>query len=83
MHRRDYYSVKKRIVAADGHGETTNRAGSERSAMFVELTAPSLVASRQCAFELDNDAGTTLRVQLTGYDAADVAAFPRTLWNPR
>jgi hypothetical protein len=36
---------------------------------------------RLCQFELDNGAGATLRLHLVGYDAADVAALARSLWN--
>ena len=39
------------------------------------------MVGKQCHFELDNGAGTTLRVQLVGYDTADVEALARHLWN--
>ena len=32
-------------------------------------------------FELDNGAGATMRVQLVGYDAAEVEALSRSFWN--
>ena len=47
---------------------------------FLELTPPVLVA-KHCRFELDNGAGATMRVQLVGYDAADVEALARSFWN--
>jgi len=69
----DYYSLQKRLEAADGRQQATEPA-------FVELPA-SLAVGRQCTFELDDGAGATLRVQLVGYDAADVATLSCRLWN--
>jgi len=69
----DYYSLKKRV-------ESLAREPVSSSPAFVELPAP-VVLSRQCQFELDNGAGATLRLHLVGYDAADVAALARSLWN--
>jgi hypothetical protein len=41
------------------------------------------MAGKQCLFELDNGTGATMRVQLTGYDAADVEALARGFWCAR
>ena len=71
--RLDYYSLQKRAEAAAGEPQSSRPA-------FVELTSP-LIVSRQCRFELDNGAGATTRVQLVGYDAADVEALSRSFWN--
>src|ERR1700730_13463893 len=57
---------------AEGAASATRASGPA----FVELPTPVL-ASKQCLFELDNGTGTTMRVQLTGYDAADVEALAR------
>ena len=70
----DYYSLKRRAAAADP-------PKASRPA-FVELPAP-VVVGKQCRFELDNGAGATLRVQLVGYDTADVEALARHFWNAR
>lgn len=70
----DYYSLKRRAAAAD-------QPKVHRPA-FVELPAP-VVVGKQCRFELDNGTGTTLRVQLVGYDTADVEALARHFWNAR
>ena len=69
----DYYSLKKR---AEGSAEQPqlNRPA------FVELPSP-VVIGKQGLFELANGAGATLRVQLVGYDAADVEALARSFWN--
>jgi hypothetical protein len=68
----DYYGLKKRAEAA------ASAAPSDGPA-FVELPAP-VVVGKQCQFELGNGAGATLRVQLVGYDAADVEALVRGFW---
>jgi hypothetical protein len=70
----DYYSLKKRAAAA---------AVSEAPASgptFVELPPPAVVG-KQCLFELSNAAGATLRVQLLGYDTADVETLARAVWS--
>jgi hypothetical protein len=69
----DYYSLKKRVAAAAQQPPSPGPA-------FVELPAP-LVVSKQALFELDNGTGATMRVQLLGYDAADVEALARRFWN--
>lgn len=71
--RLDYYRLRDRVEAATAGGpKATCHA-------FVELTPPVLVA-RQCQFEFDNGSGATMRVQLVGYDAADVEALSRSFW---
>jgi hypothetical protein len=69
----DYYGLKKRLEGAAGEPASSSPA-------FLELPAP-VVLSRQCHFELDNGAGSTLRLHLVGYDAADVATLARSVWN--
>ena len=69
----DYYSLKKRAESAALPPQSSGPA-------FVELTSPVMVA-KQCRFELDNGSGATMRVQLVGYDAADVEALSRSFWN--
>ena len=71
----DYYSLKRRAEAVAAPAQSSSPA-------FVELPAPVLVG-KQCRFELDNGAGATMRVQLVGYDAADVEALSRSFWNAR
>src|SRR5215471_15458196 len=69
----DYYSLKQRVEAA-------GQPPPSRCPAFVELPAP-VVVGRQALFELDNGAGATRRVQLVGYDAADVEALARRFWD--
>ena len=69
----DYYSLKKQAEAAAGQAPSKGPA-------FVELSSPVLVG-KQCLCELDNGAGGTMRVQLVGYDVADVEALVRSFWS--
>jgi hypothetical protein len=69
----DYYSLKKRVEAAGQQPPSPTPA-------FIELPAP-LVVGKQALFELGNGAGTTRRVQLLGYDAAEVEALARLFWD--
>jgi hypothetical protein len=66
----DYYSLKERAEAAASEPQPSSSA-------FVELPS-SVVAGKQCWCELDNGAGANMRVQLVGYDAADVEALVRS-----
>ena len=70
----DYYSLKNGPRAAVSGPPASSPA-------FVEL--PSPVVARTGVFEFDNGVGSTMRVQLTGYDAADVEALARGFWNAR
>ena len=69
----DYYSLKKQSMAAAA-------ATPARDQAFVELPAP-LAVGKQCLLEMDNQTGTALRLQLMGYDAAEVVALARGLWS--
>lgn len=68
----DYYSLKKQTESATA--ETPARKPA-----FVEWPAP-LMVGKQCRLEMDDGAGTTLRLQLMGYEAAEVATLARGLW---
>jgi hypothetical protein len=69
----DYYSLQKRAEAA----ATPPQSGGPA---FVELTSP-VVVGKECRLELDNGSGATMRVELVGYDAADVEALSRSFWD--
>ncbi len=69
----DYYSLKDRAEQAADQPPSASPA-------FVELPSP-VMADKQGLFELGNGSGATMRVQLIGYDAADVVAFARSFWN--
>ena len=69
----DYYSLKKQVEVAAEQPKSSSPA-------FVELPSP-LGIGKQGRFELDNGAGAILRVQLVGYDTADVEALARSFWS--
>ena len=70
--RLDYYRLKRLAEATAGEPRASRPT-------FVEFTSPVTVAKR-CRFEFDNGSGATMRVQLVGYDAADIAALSRGFW---
>ena len=71
----DYYTLKKQAEAVTGESPSSPPA-------FVELPAP-VTAAKRCRLELDNGSGATMRVQLVGYDAADIEALSRGFWGAR
>jgi hypothetical protein len=71
----DYYGLQRRTSTVAAPAPSNNPA-------FVELPAPIRVG-KECRLEFDNGAGATLRVQLVGYDAADIEALSRSFWNAR
>ena len=66
------------VLAADA-GAVAAQARSSAPA-FVEWPSP-VMAAKQCQVELENGSGATMRVQLLGYDAADIEALARGFWN--
>lgn len=70
--RLDYYGLKERA-------DTAACTSLPNTPAFVELPSPVVVGKR-CLVELDSGTGATMRLQLVGYDAADVVALSR-LWN--
>jgi hypothetical protein len=69
----DYYGLKRRVDHESAHPISS-------TSPFMELPSSVLVA-KQCQFEFDNGAGATMRVQLVGYDAADLEALARGFWS--
>jgi hypothetical protein len=68
----DYDRLKTRAEAV---GEPPQSSGPA----LVEL--PSPIVGKRGAFEFDNGAGSTMRVQLVGYDTADLEALSRSFWD--
>ena len=65
----DYYSLKKRVEAAEGHGEG--------NPSFIEL--PQALASvQECVIEFE-DGAVSLRVHLKGYNDMEVATVGRSV----
>ena len=72
----DYYSLKQRVEAVGGELQRIGPA-------FVEVSPTPLMAVRHCRLELNNGAGARLRMELSGYDAADLEALARGFGNVR
>jgi len=70
----DYDRLK---AQAEGVDENSQSGGPA----FLEL--PSAIVGKSGVFEFDNGAGITLRVQLVGYDTADLEALARSFWGTR
>ena len=65
--------MKKRAEGADAPPQS-------RAPAFLEL-APPVMVTKRCRLELDNGSGATMRVELVGYDAADIEALSRGFWD--
>ena len=72
----DYYSLKQRV-------EVTGHSTGSNGPAFVEFSPSPLTAVKHCRLELDNGAGARLRMELSGYDAADLEALARGFGNSR
>jgi hypothetical protein len=72
----DYYRLKKQVEAAVSESQSSGPA-------FVEWTSPVMGLAKQCRLELENGSGATMRVQLVGYDAADLEALSHGFWAPQ
>jgi hypothetical protein len=68
----DYYSLKKRVDDASSQGE---------SSTFVELASSSLPIAGECVIELEDAAGSRMRVQVKGLNLPDVRTLSRDFWN--
>ena len=85
--RVEYYSLKKRV---EQHSETVRgRRGSGPMATFVELspsadhgftTVPA--GTCDCTLELEDAAGSKMRVHLKAATPPDLTALCRSFWNP-
>lgn len=72
-----YCALKERVekqVAAPDSSDT------ESQVAFLELGVPSATSSAECTLELENAAGTKMRVQLKNVEARDLVALSRSLW---
>ena len=67
----DYYSLKNRVEDASSQGE---------SSTFVELAPPSLPMVSECVIELQDAAGSRMRVQVRGLNLPDVLTLSRDFW---
>ena len=85
--RFNYYSLKDRLVRADGAALT--RRKSDRDATFVEVQIPSLpsLAPRESAVndktvvELVGTGGARMRIDVTGASRVDVVGLAQAFWS--
>lgn len=70
----DYYSLKKRV-------ERAKAAATSAPPSFVELPQPAAFSGGECVIELDDGAGATMRVRMTGCSVPDLIALSRGFWS--
>jgi hypothetical protein len=75
--RLDYYSIKKRLEAAQ-RPRGTREAPESR---FVELPLRAVPAPPACVLEVEDGRGARLRVELQGFGAGELAGLVRTVWS--
>jgi len=78
--RLDYYTLKKRVAAkADSQADVSS--GAKGGVPFLEMTPLGPIGMGECTVELEDFKGATMRVQLRGYAAPDLAALTRSFWS--
>jgi hypothetical protein len=85
--RLNYYSLKDRLVLADGEAPSQKEAGS--GATFVEVQMPSVrapipresAAGGQTVVELVGTGGDRMRIDVTGSSNVDVVGLARAFWS--
>ena len=79
MHR---HGARPRLLQLAETGQGGRHPGPAERPCLRRVATPVIVAKR-CRFELDNGSGATIRVQLVGYDAADIEALARGFGDAR
>ena len=75
--RLHYYTLKERVEKQDA---ATDSSDMESQVTFLELGVPSAASSAECTLELENAAGTKMRVHLKNIEAPDLVALSRSFW---
>jgi hypothetical protein len=78
--RLDYYTLKKRLEAKANAGRDGS-SGAEGGIPFLEMTPLGSIGTGECTVELEDFKGATMRIQLRGYAAPDLAALTRSFWS--
>ena len=73
--RLDYYCLQRRLSLTP----MAAAASSPPEPKFVEVVLPSSASSPSCRVELLDPRGATVRVDLSGLSATDLATFVRTV----
>jgi hypothetical protein len=79
----DYKSLQRHVAASCASDGPIGNAkpGRETPATFVELAPPVGSASLpECVLELENAAGTKMRIHLKDVAVTDLAALSQSLW---
>jgi len=74
--RVDDYGLKKRVEQKRAFSRGPPEDGSVPA--FVELALPTETGSGQCLLELEDAAGSKMRVELRGFEAPDLVALTRS-----
>lgn len=74
----NYYDLQKRLQARTS--PTGNSARPSPVPSFVELPAAALVGPTECLIELENAAGSKMRLHLKGAPTADLVTLSGRLW---
>jgi hypothetical protein len=75
----DYYELKKHLESVAPPAMQASVA--KQTPAFVEWPASSLPTPGECVIELENAAGSKMRIQLKGSHAPDLVALSRSFWN--
>jgi hypothetical protein len=78
--RLDYYSLKKRV---DRSNPAPDQAERSSATPFLELAPSAFASTCECTLELEDAAGSKMRVHLKGTATPDLAALSRSFWNPK
>ena len=75
----DYYELKKHLESPTPSAIQASVA--KQTPAFVEWPASSFPTSAECVIELENAAGSKMRIQLKGSHSPDLVALSGTFWN--
>ena len=78
--RVEYYSLKKRVPQAAV--AQRRRRGADPTPQFLELAASLPTGVCDCTVELEDTAGSKMRVHLKAARPPDLTALCRSFWNP-
>ena len=78
--RVEYYSLKRRVEQSSAAVSGRHEPGP--AATFVEWPAPMPAGAGDCTLELEDAAGSKMRIHLTSAALPDLAAISRSFWNP-
>lgn len=76
--RVNYYDLKKHF---ESKASPSGRASPAKRNPFVELPASAFPTAGECLIELENAAGSKMRIHLKGLHGPDLVALSGTFWN--